>query len=161
MADITVSWLRYDSDLLGISLEIPVGVPRDEGSAGDLRYLLVQHETFQVAAWVGVNQALAAWRARLVNRNPQFATEASTTLCSRPARRQEAAVGPEEATGLVTDTSGNLGHLQHRIPAQVQVAVAGNLADGTPLLIAWTVTRDRREAYRTDEERFIGSIRCR
>ena len=161
MANPTLRWLPHTSELLGLLLDLPAGAKPEEGAAGELSYLLAGTGDVRVGAWIGPGQELSAWRARLVNRKPQMTAEVGATLCGRPARRQEAALQPERATGIVPDSAGSVGHLEHRVPAQVEVAVAGTLPNGTQVLIAWTVAADRRDSYRTDEAHFIASIRCR
>jgi hypothetical protein len=161
MGNSTLQWQPHTSELLGLSLDLPAGAKAEEGSAGELRYLLARSGDVRVGAWIGPGQDLSGWRARLVNREPRVTIESAATLCGRPARRQEAALSPEQATGATRDSAGSLREVEHRVPAQVEVAVAGSLANGTAVLVAWTVVSDRRDAHRADEEHFIASIRCR
>jgi len=161
MGNSTLQWQLHPSELLGLSLDLPAGAKAEEGGAGELKYLLAGTGDVRVGAWIGPGQDLSAWRARLVNREPRMTIESVATLCGRPAQRQEAALSPERATGAKRDSAGSLQQLEHRVPAQVEVAVAGSLPNGTPLLVAWTVVSDRRDAHRGDEEHFIASIRCR
>jgi hypothetical protein len=146
---------------LGIELDVMEGATSQEGTAGDLRYFSASADGVYVNAWSGPGQDLAGWRARLVNREPQTGPEQLTTLCGRPAMRQEATLGKDLATGVFRGSGGAIGHIEHQVSPQVQIAIAGTVAGGAPLLVVWTVGVDVRDAQRANEDHFFTSIRCR
>jgi len=158
---LTLPWRPHAIDALAVELASIDGVAPSTGVAGEITYWQVEHDPVVVGAWAGPGQDLAGWRARLVNRAPRFGDPEAATVCGRPARRQEAAIAAERATGLIAGSGTVAGHLEHRVPAQVQVALATTLADGRPLLIVWVVRADARDPLRGDEAHFLSSIRCR
>lgn len=143
----------------GITVEFVDGSPVSEGDASEQHFVLQRSEGVLAAVRIGAAMTLAWWRTNFGERRLAFSPESATTLCGRPAVRQEVTVPAETATGLVPSPSG-IGHFEQRTPAEVHVAVAGATAKGTAFVATWVVAESERAARRNDEDHFFASIRC-
>lgn len=157
---IELSWRRHVSDALGLELDVIDGPAPSEGEAGGIRYLIQEHGGVKIGAWSGPGRDLAAWRGFYASRDVRLGAETSATVCGTAARRQEAEVAAESATGAYRGGDGAIGHIDASKPAIVSVAVA-LVAGGRPLLIEWAVPASDRERYRAAEQRFLASLTCR
>jgi len=160
MVTATLPWTTTAVAALDLELAVMSDVTPTEGVAGELVYFHAAHGPVTIDVWSGPGQDLAGWRARLVNRKPRHGPETASTLCGRPALRQESAAAEETATGSYRAPSGDIGHLAHRVPPQVHVALAGTTTSGAPLLVVWSVAADARDALRGDEAHFFAALRC-
>ncbi len=108
-----MGWRTMTIAPLALELDVLDSATADQGTADQLAYFSASVGGVHVNVWSGPGQDLAGWRARLVNRTPQPGAEEATTLCGRPAVKQEATLAPERATGAYRAPSGDIGHLAH------------------------------------------------
>lgn len=163
MPSLTHRWRTHSIEKLGISFDVVEGAEVREGQAGELAYLQqdLQHDKpVAIAMWSGKDTTLAWWRGRFGGRRAVLGPETVTTICGRPGARQEVSVPEERATGAFRGSDGRIGHIPHRVPPQVHVAVAGTTPTGTPFVVTWVVDAGQRDALRADEDHFLASIRC-
>jgi hypothetical protein len=161
MSTSNLSWRAYSITKLGITIDVVDGPDSlTEGGNGDLYYVIQNHGPIQLGIRGGKVVSLTWWRDNFGRRAVAFGPETAVTVCGRPARRQEASVPEERATGSFRGSDGKIGHMDHRVPPTIQVAIAGTTAAGVPFVAFWVVKPTQRAAMRADEDHFLASIRC-
>jgi len=127
---------------------------------GGTKSIIQSHDKIRIALWAGPGQDLATWRDRLQSiYQVSFGDEQSTTVCGRPARKQEAVVSSAGATGAVVGDSGVVGHVYQDATHETHVAVAFTQKN-TEVVLSWAVPTSEREEYKPDEDRLFDSIVC-
>lgn len=156
---IQLSWRRHALGAIGLELDVMDGPAVSEGAAGEILYAIQEEGGVKLRVAAGPGSDLAGWRSGYAARAPRIGAESRLTVCGVPARRQEAEVAAESATGSVRGADGAIGHIDASKPAVVAVAVAFAIA-GRPVLVEWVVPADGRERYRAAEKRFFASLTC-
>jgi hypothetical protein len=153
------SWQRIDV-AAGVSVELPAGAVT-RGAYQGVAYAWRQGASGVFGVRVGPGQGLDAWRA-VFQAVPRLSPVAPTTVCGRPATRQEAAfdAGPY-AVGVSQNDEGMYVHEATDHPAMTEVAVAFAAADGTPAVATWRVETAARAAHEADATRFFTALTCR
>jgi len=157
----TLVWRPYTITKLGITMDVVDGSDAlTEGGTGELYYVIQNHGSIQLGLRGGTTVSLSWWRDSFGGRSVVFGAETQVTVCGRLARRQEASVPEQRATGSFRGSDGKLGHRPHRVPPTTQIAIAGTTAGGTAFVAFWVVEPGQRAALRMDEDHFLASIRC-
>jgi hypothetical protein len=154
-----VPWQRVDV-AAGVSVELPAGrVTRGEYQG--VAYAWQPGPAGRLGVWVGAGQGLASWRATF-QAVPHLGAATDTTVCGRPATRQEATfdAGPY-AVGASLDPDGKVVHEATDHPAMTEVALAFTAADGTPCVATWQVETGQRASHEADAARFFAALTCR
>jgi len=155
---IDLRWRHHRSDVLGIELDVLDGPPPSEGEAGGIRYLIQETGGVKLGVWSGPGRGLASWREAYGARRGPLGAESTIQVCGVAARRQEAPVAAESATGAYV-ADGQIEHIQSDQPAVVSVAAAFEVA-GRPFLAEFAVPAADRDGYRDAEKRFFAGLSC-
>ncbi len=157
---VELRWRRHTIDAIGLALDINADGPApSEGAAGGIRYLIQEHAGIKIGVWAGPGRDLQGWRDGFTPGSARLGQESAITVCGTPARRQEAQVAGQTATGVYRDPAGNLGHIDGSTPATVSVGIAFTVR-GQPVLVEWAVPAADRDRHRDAEAHFVASLAC-
>jgi hypothetical protein len=158
-AQVELRWRRHRLNQIKLELDVMDGPVVSEGAAGGIRYAIQEDRGVKLRVASGTGSDLASWRGAYASRVTRFGSERRVTVCGRAARRQEADVASESATGSHRAEDGTIEHINADRPAVFAVAVAFTIA-GEQVLVEWVVPAATRERYRSAEKRFLDSLVC-
>ncbi len=180
-----ITWSTHTIDDLGVEIPQIEGLRLLELPMGGARSWQQHKKPIATAVWAGPGRTIEAWRERLSKGRDNTLGKASTmSVCGVQGIRQEAsmkghpvpvgnfAAGKAQLKALVgRDAVGDKpsrprseytevnGRRFWQLPDRTTVVLAFE-HKGTPIVAAWTVEGNNREAFAAAEKHFFNLIRC-